>query len=189
MPSRSHRRQAAAVVQSVRPKRRPAPTERSLFSELESLALCIDAARRDIAALHPDEIRKKHLPAATDELDAIVAATADATGSILDCAEKLSAVAQTLEPALADQITEPVTRIFEACTFQDITGQRITKVVKTLKEIEAKVGDLVGAFGGIRPGARPSSKRRKANGDGALLNGPQLPGQGASQAEIDAFFK
>ncbi len=183
MPSRSARARAVAVVKSVRPNSRSVPSERSLFSELESLAACIEAARRDIAALRPDEIRKKHLPAATDELDAIVAATADATGSILDCAEKLTALAQTLQPAVADQITEPVTRIFEACTFQDITGQRITKVVKTLK-----VSEIVGAFE-KRGGSGKRRRSAKRRGDAALLNGPQLPGKGASQAEIDAFFK
>ncbi len=189
MSSRAARRRKVAVVQTVTTKRRPTKS-RGLFSELESLALFIETAKRDIAAVHPEEIRKKHLPNAADELDAIVAATADATGSILDSAERLAAIAETLSGPAGEQITEQVTRIFEACTFQDITGQRITKVVRTLKEIDAKVGELVRAFGGTGRGphssARPKGRRR---GDAALLNGPQLPQNATSQAEIDALFE
>jgi len=184
MSSRAGRRRKVAVVHTVSSKRRPAKS-RGLFSELESLALFIETAKRDIAALHPEEIRKKHLPTAADELDAIVASTAEATGSILDSAEKLSAIAETLSGPAVDQIVEQVTRIFEACTFQDITGQRITKVVKTLKEIDGKVGELVRAFGSR--GGR-AARRKGRRGDAALLNGPQLPQNATSQAEIDALF-
>lgn len=190
MSNRAVRRRAVAVVQTLSGKRRRPGDERPLFSELESLALFIEGAKRDIASLHPDEIRNKHLPTATDELDAIVAATAEATGSILDSAEKLSATAQALDPAVSDLIIEQVTRIFEACTFQDITGQRITKVVNTLKQIDVKVGELVRAFGSTGPrGKNGASARPKVKGEAALLNGPQLPEKAASQAEIDAYFK
>ncbi|HEX9466629.1 MAG TPA: protein phosphatase CheZ [Alphaproteobacteria bacterium] len=189
MSSRASRRQAVAVVQTVSGKHRRAADEQQLFAELENLARFIESAKRDIAALHPNEIRDKHLPTATDELDAIVAATAEATGSILDSAEKLSATAQGLDPAVGDQVIEQVTRIFEACTFQDITGQRITKVVKTLKQIDVKVGELVRAFGGTGRLGKGTAGGPKLKGEAALLNGPQLPEKGASQAEIDTYFE
>jgi chemotaxis protein CheZ len=157
-----------------------------LYEELAKLARVIEAARRDIAALRPDEIRQKHLPTATDELDAIVGATADATGEILDAAEQISAIA---DAAGATKLTEQVTRIFEACSFQDITGQRITKVVKTLKEIEAKVVDLVRAFGSLENAAGDvDGSAAGQDGEAALLNGPQLPRDARSQADIDAIF-
>src|SRR5258708_28289445 len=126
MSSRASRRQAVAVVQTVSGKHRRAADEQQLFAELENLARFIESAKRDIAALHPNEIRDKHLPTATDELDAIVAATAGATGSILDSAEKLSATAQGLDPAGGDPVIEQATRIFDACTVQDNTGPRST---------------------------------------------------------------
>jgi chemotaxis protein CheZ len=183
MPSGAGHKPAAA---SRRPAKR-ASQERRLFSELTRLARFIDAAKRDIAAMHPDEIRTKHLPNATDELDAIVAATAEATGAILDSAEKLTAMCAGADPALRDQITEQATRIFEACSFQDITGQRITKVVKTLKQIEAKVDELVQAFGDVPPPARGA--KPAGDDEAALLNGPQLPQNAASQSDIDALFE
>ena len=157
-----------------------------LYEGLARLATIIENARRDIASLRPDEIRQKHLPSATDELDAIVAATATATGDILDAAEKISSMADAVG---SSKLTDEVTRIFEACSFQDITGQRITKVVRTLKEIEAKVGDLVRAFGSIETAAGgPDAHGDGPSGDEALLNGPQLPANARSQADIDAIF-
>lgn len=186
MPSGARHRPAGGASRRAAAKRtQRANRERHLFDELTRLARFIAAAKRDIAALHPDEIRQKHLPSATDELDAIVAATAEATGSILDAAEKLTAI--DAPQGVGEQITEHVTRIFEACTFQDITGQRITKVVKTLKQIEAKVGDLVAAFGDAPAPAR--AIKAAAKGDAALLNGPQLPQNAASQSDIDALFE
>jgi chemotaxis protein CheZ len=189
MASGSGRRSAGAASRRAAAKAaRRANRERRLLDELARLARFIEAAKRDIAALHPDEIRQKHLPTATDELDAIVAATADATSAILDAAEKLTAIGAGSGPATNDQVTEQVTRIFEACTFQDITGQRITKVVKALKQIEAKVADLVEAFGDAPP-PRRRSRAPAAGGDATLLNGPQLPQDAVSQSDIDALFE
>ena len=188
MPRAARHRPASAASRRAAAKRtRRENRERRLFDELTRLARFIAAAKRDIAALHPDEIRQKHLPSATDELDAIIAATAEATGAILDAAEKLTAIGGGVPQGAGEQITEQVTRIFEACTFQDITGQRITKVVKTLKQIEAKVADLVVAFGGAPAPARAA--KPSAKGESALLNGPQLPKDAVSQSEIDALFE
>jgi len=168
--------------------REAAPAEAAgLYEGLAKLATIIETARRDIAALRPDEIRQKHLPSATDELDAIVAATATATGDILDAAEKISAMADAVG---STKLMDEVTRIFEACSFQDITGQRITKIVRTLKEIETKVGDLVQAFGSLDAvaGTVATAEKTDPTGEAALLNGPQLPANARSQADIDAIF-
>ncbi len=171
----------------------------SLFHELEGLARFIHSAKAEISALCPDEIREKHLPSATDELDAIVGATADATGVILDAVERMEAIGGKIGGDHGREIAERVTRIYEACNFQDITGQRITKVVKTLKQIEYKVEALVQAFGGgmgrdrvgVAPGAAVVAAATEVNGkpdDRSLLNGPQLPANAPSQADIDAMF-
>lgn len=158
------------------------------FEELQGLIAYIRSAKREIAALAPEEIRDKHIRGATDELDAIVTNTEQATGTILDAAERIEGVAANLEVEPCMQIADAVTRIYEACNFQDITGQRISKVVTALKTIESKIESLVAVVGGLNAlPAQPDSAAAARDGD--LLNGPQLPANAKTQDEIDALLK
>ena len=158
-----------------------------LYREIESLADYIHAAKAEIAALRPGEIKNEFIASATDELDAIVGATEAATNEIMDAAEHLEALTPMMDPQVAERLTEITTRIFEACTFQDITGQRITKVVKMLKEIEGRVENLVKAFG-AEDESGDAKKAASPATDADLLNGPQLPSNAADQAEIDRLL-
>lgn len=183
------------VVQSVVATLRGDMTaqELSLYAELEGLSRFIRHAKAEIAALRPDEIQDKHLPTAADELDAIVGSTEQATHVILDSVEKIEKASAGLQGEPKDAIGNAITNIYEACNFQDITGQRINKVVRTLKQIEDKVAGLVKAFGdeieraagAAQAHAEPAAE---ADADKALLNGPQLPGNANTQADIDALF-
>lgn len=164
-----------------------------LYSELDALAAYIHNAKSEIAALRPDEVKEQFLPRATDELDAIVEATADATNSIMDATEIIEGVMGELEGETSDRLMEASTKIYEACTFQDITGQRITKVVKTLKDIEDRVDSLVEAFGDEitkykqeNPVEEPTDDKTVTDED--LLNGPQSKDDAKTQAEIDALL-
>ncbi|MGB0671626.1 MAG: protein phosphatase CheZ [Rhodospirillales bacterium] len=169
-----------------------------LYSELEDLATYIESAKQEIAALRPDEVTDTYLPTATDELDAIVEATAEATFSIMDATEVVEGVMEKVDPELSNQLMEATTRIYEACGFQDITGQRINKVVKTLKHIEEKIEALVSAFGEeiahVKEAQKEMGLEEQKNveptkpTDEDLLQGPQLAGQANSQADIDALL-
>ncbi len=159
--------------------------ETTLLTEVESLGRTIAAAKAEIAALRMDDITVSDIPFATDELDAIVAHTAAATHAILETCETLDAVAGHLAGEPAAQLQDATTRIYEACGFQDITGQRITKVVNTLKIIEDKVGQLVATFGDSNGEAAAAANAR---GEGELLNGPQLPTMAMDQSDIDKLL-
>ncbi|WP_404384839.1 protein phosphatase CheZ [Caenispirillum salinarum] len=169
-----------------------------LYKELEGLARYIHAARAEISSINPGEIQSDLLPTAADELDAIVEATEKATNQIMDAAEVLEEVSGDVGPEVADKLTDATTRIYEACTFQDITGQRITKVVRTLKQIEERVDGLVRAFhpaGGdaAAAAAQPADEGPvKAAGDTPsdedLLNGPQAAEDAMKQDDIDALL-
>ncbi len=161
----------------------------ALYSEIEALARVIDNARAEIAALRPDDVRTEHIPAATDEMDAIVVATEHATNAIMAAAEAIEAVVGTLPPEIGAPLSEAVTAIYEACGFQDITGQRISKVVRALKHIEATVARMVDAFGGgVAANGAIAAEPSEADSDRRLLNGPQLPVNASSQDDIDALF-
>jgi len=169
-----------------------------LYTEIEALSSYIQTARSEIASLRPDEITDEHLPAAGEELEAIVGATEQATNAIMEAVEQIENEAAKLDPEAAGRITDAVTNVYEACSFQDITGQRITKVVNCLTHIEEKVNALLTAFGqeitpkGDAPAPRPAPKPAKTPASGRpdehLMNGPQLPENAISQDDIDALL-
>ena len=140
-----------------------------------------------------DEVKDDYLPTAADELDAIVAATEKATNTIMDATEQIEGLMDKVDPEDASVIMEATSTIYEACGFQDITGQRTTKVVKALKDIEEKIDALVEAFGSEiekfkndNPKADEESGRELTDED--LLEGPQLEEQAQTQEEIDALL-
>jgi len=165
-------------------------TEATLLSEVEQIGRTIAAAKQEIASLQVEDINGTFIPSATDELDAIVEATARATNEILDACETFEAVSAETGGEVAAQLQHATTRIYEACSFQDITGQRITKIVATLKTIEGRIDAIVEAFGDRVPGEPrpPARPAPQPSGEAALLNGPQLPGNGVDQAEIDRLL-
>lgn len=163
-----------------------AATDAKFYREIEALARYIRTAKLEIAAIRPKDITSEHIPTATDQLDAVVGATEEATNKIMDECDVISAVAGSLPPEQGEKLTASVTRIFEACNFQDLTGQRITKVVGALKHIEQKIASLMVALG-EEIGAPPPALEEE-DPDKKLLNGPQMPGQGVSQDDIDRLF-
>lgn len=164
-----------------------------LQNELQELAEFIHRAHRELEALEVGDLRHRRIPEAADQLDAVVQATEEATGVFLDAAEEVQAIAREMTGPQAERLTAIGNRIFEASNFQDITGQRITKVVATLRHIEEKILALCESFG-LQPedaGETALSARGTAaveDEEAALLNGPQLPSKANSQEEIDALF-
>ncbi|MCH8835651.1 MAG: protein phosphatase CheZ [Proteobacteria bacterium] len=165
----------------------------AIYAELESLARYIQTAKTEIARLRPDQVKEQYLPAAADQLDAIVEATAEATHTIMDATETIEGVMENLDGENSQKLMDATTRIYEACGFQDITGQRITKVVNTLKDIEERIDALVAAFGSEIEKVKAEQteaeeKEEKKASDEELVHGPQLPEDAKSQAEVDALL-
>ncbi len=76
----------------------------------------------------------------------------------------------------------------EACNFQGITGQRINKVVKTIRFIEEKILAMINIWGAEAFIDLPVASDPSADADDSLMNGPQLQNQGITQDEINALF-
>ncbi len=189
--SSAHRAGAVKAVKVVRSVVSTA-CEAELFAELESLAAYIQSVKSEITAIRPDQVKEDYLPLAADELDAIVEATAVATNEIMDAAEIIERVAGESTADIGGKLRNATTSIYEACGFQDITGQRINKVVRALKDIEEKVDRLLAAFGGAPAagsGKKPGKKKKSGPiTDESLLEGPQLKNKGSSQKEVDALL-
>ncbi|MCK5041387.1 MAG: protein phosphatase CheZ [Sphingomonadales bacterium] len=162
----------------------------SIYNECRSLTDYIKGAREEIAALSPSDDGDSHIPRAGKELDAIVKATEEATDSIMNAAEVVMDAlgGDDLESKRAE-IEAASMEIFEACSFQDITGQRISKVVETFNHIEqriAELGDLMGVTSGdilAAQGNKPVKEKHDP-----LARGPSLEGEGIEQDAVDALL-
>jgi chemotaxis protein CheZ len=168
-----------------------------LKTELRALAVCIEQTKVEIAALRPKDMDDDRLIAVSFELDAIVSSTERATQQILEASEKIESLAREIQShgtdayisRVVEDISETIINIFEACNFQDITGQRITKVVKTLKYVEARVNAMIDIWGSENIAeAMPVLGDDHHDDDAKLLNGPQLESKAISQDEIDKLF-
>ena len=164
---------------------------RLLYSDYLDLAKYLIVAQRELAELCPTELKAERLPDALKQMDAVVQATEQATNTIMEAAEQIMAADPTDGEAFKAHVNEACMRIFEACSFQDITGQRITKVLKTLQLVEQQIGKLQSAWGaefGPAPKRVEKELAPQKSDDGSLLNGPALAGQAITQDQIDALL-
>nr|WP_211111783.1 protein phosphatase CheZ [Azospirillum aestuarii] len=162
--------------------------------ELMEMAASIEQARREVAALRPPDGGGDKITSATNELDAIVISTERASFEILNAAERLMDLSGKLkadgaDPGLCSEIEGEVTNIFTACSFQDLTGQRTSKVVNALRYIEQRVNAMINIWGVEKlAGLQIAQENTDTRPDAHLLNGPQLDGLGVSQADVDSMF-
>lgn len=207
IPAEQVRELVAAVKEMFGQQDQQVQSNERLYQELGELAHYINNAKKELQEVKSSNIADQHLPSATNQLDAIVQMTEQATGKIMDecdrltmfhtdMRERLINMDPPLEPdALAgvddaiNQAATSITHIFEACNFQDITGQRVQKVVRALQEIERQVLRMVVVFGLVENRDRLDAETTaELQEDAALLNGPQLDGQGLEQDEIDSIL-
>ncbi|WP_417317021.1 protein phosphatase CheZ [Emcibacter sp.] len=161
----------------------------TLYQECQSLADYINDAKSEIASLSADHSDDAQIPRAGQELEAIVQQTESATNTIMEAAERIMSADPEDHEAYQSCVNDAVMEIFEACSFQDITGQRISKVVGTLEYVEDRVDRLINILG-LQEGdvAKTNEDQEEVDEEKALLNGPALEGEGIDQNEIDALL-
>ena len=170
-----------------------------LKGELDLISDAINRTKQELATVHVTGFEGPEMARVTNELDAIVGGTATATDVILSNAEEIDQIVHVLiarmkneqDHAAIQDVQERVIKIFEACNFQDLTGQRISKVVATLKFIETHIVRMMEIWGGMDAFKDIEVEAlAEREGDAALLNGPKVDGDigHASQDDIDALF-
>ena len=160
--------------------------DRSIIGEFRYIADFIQKARDEISGLQANDIKETRIPGASMELDAVVRDTERATETIMSEAETLMNAEPTDLALYKAEVGAAMLRIFEACSFQDLTGQRVNKVIATLRHIEERVGQFAGALG-VTDGASKETAEEARNRE-LLLNGPAMNGPATSQDDIDALF-
>lgn len=160
----------------------------AVYKELTGIADFIENAKSEIGALQPRNIKNKHIPLAGKELDAIVKATEEATNTIMERAETIMGADPADAEAYHETVQASVMDIFEACSFQDITGQRISKVVETLTHIEDRITRLADTLGHKLEETDIEETAEERRRRELLLHGPALEGEGVDQSEVDALL-
>lgn len=169
-------------------------TIEQLEAEIEKIAAYIAEAKLEIASFALPEEKtgnEKNITHAALQLNEVVRHTEEATNSIMDNSDAVMAIAgQVADADISAKLSEHALAILEACSFQDITGQRIKKVLNTLEQIELRIGRLVKLFGGKLPERLNvediDNGHRRPDED--LLSGPQFSGAKPSQDDIDKLF-
>ena len=186
-------RRVPAPPAAPRRERPPAVETAAPSGDLAALRANLADTLRNLTALI-SEGKESRMARAAGELGAAVEAMEKATDKILlsaeaidDCAKALAAAQLTgYARGMTQDIQDHVTRLFEACNFQDLAGQRIGKVIKTLDMVEQRMTAAVARC----KGAQVPAAAVAAAPTGALLNGPRLDGEGghASQRDVDQMF-
>ncbi|WP_247878998.1 protein phosphatase CheZ [Azospirillum brasilense] len=166
--------------------------------EIADISGRIKATKVEMAAIRHPLAGDDKFVQASQELNAVVSATEAATNTIMACAEELEEVVHELKSSLpegyhADRVNDMndvIVRIYEACNFQDLTGQRITKVVRALSFIEERVDAMMSHWNKREFEAMPLPPTVTKMDETLELHGPadhQEMGN-ISQADIDALF-
>lgn len=162
----------------------------AVYRELRDIAEYIATMKSEIGALQANDLKSERIPAAGRELDLIVKSTAAASNTIMECAETIMAADASDPVAYKALVDDKMIAIFEACSFQDLTGQRVRKVVTTLEQIERRVSRFAIAINAKdSTGFADDAERSRAERASALLlNGPQDTHEALRQSNIDEMF-
>lgn len=156
----------------------------------------IQKIRLELAALGPASAGEDHFGGMADQLDAIVESTEEATNAIMGAMEtmenNLGALKGLVEGEEATRLVagteDEIGKVYEACSFQDITGQRITKVVKSMKFIEERISSMLGMWRPDELKQVAGEVKRELTEEQKLLSGPQRKGQALQQTDVDKLF-
>ena len=118
------------------------------------------------------------------ELEAVVLATESAANTIMEAAEAIQdwILRGQRDPDAIETLADQVNSIFEACSFQDVTGQRIRRAIQHLHQVESVLERFLPA-----DAERPSGPRVEVR---TQLHTVAAPAGAAdlAQAEIDALL-
>ncbi len=171
--------------------------------EVADISGRIKATKVEIAALRHPLAGEDKFHLASQELDAVVKATEIATNAIIACAEELEEIVHELRAQLPEgyqssrinDMNDVIVRVYEACNFQDLTGQRIGKVVRALSFIEQRVESMMSVWHKSDLATLPLPPSIIQDDQGLALTGPApldpaaaTASENISQADIDALF-
>ena len=169
----------------------------ALEGEVLQLVSLIDKMKEEVAAIkHPSQ-DSGMLGSLSEQMEEIAKETGGAADTILAAAEEISEVAETMKAEIRykgasphfEKILNNTNNILEACSFHDITSQRITRMSRIINAVEETLGTVVLLIGEDALAALPVKEREVDKVDsGIKLEGPAIGGPAMSQDDIDSLF-
>jgi chemotaxis protein CheZ len=176
-----------------------------LKDEMQAIQQAIAETKRHVVSFHAASSRSVTVNHAAGELGAVVLDTEGATNNILAAAERIEMLAGVIQSektkeamkVRAGEIAGLIMSIYESCNFQDLTGQRITRVCETLSFVEERVNRMAEVWGGLdslssimAQEVETLEAEREQLGTHALAAGPAMVGADGhvGQDDIDALF-
>ena len=164
-----------------------------LSAEVHATVQLVDYSEENLSGqlgkIHEQIASLVAIPAATTrnsglELEAVVLATESAANVIMEAAEEIQNWLDggSQDPASLRAVSEKVNSIFEACSFQDVTGQRIRRAIQHLQQVETMLEGMVP--GGIVPAA----EKLQVSAVLHTVAEPAQAGPDLAQAEIDRLL-
>jgi chemotaxis protein CheZ len=157
------------------------------LAEMQGMSKLLADTRAEIVHLSPPPT------GLGDTLDAVVDETERAAMEIMQQAERAQAAAGRLHSGASTntkadlaEVDDAATCILMACAFQDITGQRIRKVLSAMRAVEERIATLVALMG---IGQEERGAAAPVSAEAALLNGPSSAAEGGlGQTAVDDLF-
>ncbi|NKC32950.1 hypothetical protein [Falsiroseomonas selenitidurans] len=169
--------------------RRIAELSAELCASVEIADMGEEQMRAELARIHDQIGQLVAMPAAATrnsglELEAVVQATEAAANTIMEAAEAIqewiASGGQDKDAVAA--IAARVNSIFEACSFQDVTGQRIRRAIQHLQQVETMLETM------IPDGALPEVQRTQVRVATTIRTVETPAGGDLAQAAIDALL-
>lgn len=156
--------------------------ESNTYEDLKKIAKNIRATKEEVASIDSEKLETE-LPSATLQLQSVAKSTENSSEKIMEATENIQNIVKQIDnETLRKEILDNTCIIMEACSFHDLTSQRINKVIELFEDLEKVVYRLLVTF--KTKGMVDPNKKSKD----PLLNGPQILDQAPSQKDIDDLF-
>jgi len=130
------------------------------------------------------ESKKEHIPNAAEDIDVIVDSEEKAVETILSCATEIGDLTSEMPDDIAKKVNALTQEIFEACMFQDLSGQRMKRVSQSFGSVSSGLEEVLDI---IEKGKNPPANKPVEKKD-PLANGPNDGDDAHSQDEIDRIL-
>ena len=157
--------------------------EREIYSQIDLISAQIIALKRDVSNVSEETLHDQFIPEIVSELHYVIEQSEKSVTGILDAVDEITAMSQGVEDRhIREELLIRVTKILELCSFQDLMGQKIQRIINHLLETESIIYKMLHTL-------KPEPNLRCANiNEKSLINGPRNEQEAPSQAQIDDLF-